>query len=96
MKKLIMLALALSVFVGAQVARADEPVNVTELTCEETLSDEEGFVYTLFWMTGYLGAKTNEPFLSEDIIDQFGTRVADMCTEKPEATIGDVMNAMLQ
>lgn len=96
MKKLIMLALALSVFVGAQVAHADDSFKVTDLTCNDFLSDEEGMPYTLFWMAGYLGAKSNQPVLGSAIMEQFSGMVIGMCQESPEATLGDVLNHLGQ
>ncbi len=96
MKKLIMLALALSLFVGVHPAKADDSFSMTEMTCEELLSDEEGLPYALFWMAGYLGAKTDDVVMSGAAIEQFTEQVVNMCTERPEATIGDMLNYFLQ
>lgn len=96
MKKIIMLALALSVFVGAQTAKADESFSMLELTCEEFLSDTEGMPYAVFWMSGYLGAKTNDVVISGDGMVKFTEYVAGMCQERPQATLGEAINVMLQ
>lgn len=96
MKKIIMLALALSLFMGVSTAKADEPFDMTALTCDEVMSDAEGLPYTIFWMSGYLGAKTNEPLISGEIMEAFTQIVAEMCTEKPEATLGQVMDNLMQ
>ncbi|MFI3270531.1 MAG: HdeA/HdeB family chaperone [Pseudomonadota bacterium] len=95
MKKIIMLALALSLFVGAQTANADDSFNMTELTCDELLSDGEGFPYSIFWMAGYLGAQSGHPFIGGEIMTQLTETVAAMCQEKPDATVGQVLEALL-
>lgn len=94
MKKIIMLALALSLFGGVQSAKADDLFNMTELTCDELLSDAEGFPYSIFWMAGYLGAVTGQPVIGGDMMEQFTEAVAGMCQENPAATVGDVLKAM--
>lgn len=96
MKKIIMLALALSLFMGVSTAKADEPFDMTALTCDEVLSDAEGLPYTIFWVSGYIGAKVNEPVISGEIMEALTQMVGDMCSERPDATLGQVMDNLMQ
>lgn len=72
------------------------PVDMATVTCEDALSDGDGFVATNFWLMGYLAGKTDDTIMSFEMMESFANKIADMCMERPEATLGDVMNHLLQ
>lgn len=93
--KRIILALILSLFMSTAVATA-APVDMATMTCEDAISDADGFVSTNFWLMGYLGGKTDDTVMSFEMMETFANKIADMCMERPEATLGDVINHLLQ
>lgn len=97
MKKIIVFALAMSVFFGVATAHAeDEEFNVLDLECQETFSDEEMRHYFTIWMTGYLGAKHNDTMYSPEILQALQDRTGKMCQERPDATLGDIVEHLSQ
>lgn len=95
MKRIIMLALALSLFMGASVAKAG-PVDMTTVTCDEITNDHEGFMTCSLWIMGYLAGKTDDTHFGGERLDKFGDQLWAMCVERPEATLGEVVNYLLQ
>lgn len=95
MKKIIVFALALSVFLGGTSAHADG-FDMLELGCEDTLDDDESRDYFITWMIGYLGAKHNDTMYSPEILQTLRDRTMRMCEERPTATTGDILRHLSQ
>ncbi len=96
MKKLILASMAAAMFLSAPiVASAEEPVDMSKLSCEDFLKGDESKIgMMLMWIDGYMSGKSDNTMMDNAWMQKLGTHMGKYCASNPKKTIMDAIENM--
>lgn len=96
MKKLILAAIAAAMlFTAPTMASAEEPVDMSKLSCKEFLSaDQSKIGMMLMWIDGYMSGKSDNTMMDNAWMEKLGTHMGKYCASNPQKTIMDAIENM--
>ena len=86
MKKLILAAMAAAMlFTAPTMASAEEPVDMSKLSCKEFLSaDQSKIGMMLMWIDGYMSGKSDNTMMDNAWMEKLGTHMGKYCASKED------------
>ena len=96
MKKLALLILACGLlFLPGKALAAGDDIDMGKISCKEFIDSKESEMeMMLFWIDGYMSAKSNNTVMSQEWMEKLGTHLANYCNKNPNKTIMKAMKAM--
>ena len=73
---------------------ADDEQDVAKVSCKEFLGSGEQMAGMLFWIDGYMSAKSDNTVMSEAWMQKLGTHLGQYCAKNPGNTIMQAIEAM--
>lgn len=81
---------------GAAMPAAAQQIDVAAITCEEVAAmPAESLVMMIAFIDGYTGGEAGDSVLDIDRLNGDLTKVGEICTADPKATLMDAMKAAL-
>lgn len=94
MKKMLALVALLALMAMPSLVKAEENVDIAKIPCNgflELAEDEmAGFI---FWIDGYLSAKSGDTTMNDAYIERLGTHLGTFCGNNPNKTLMDAIKA---
>lgn len=91
-KLLLLLACILCVFATNPAMANDQDMG--KLTCKELLASKDDIPFIMFWVDGYMSAKSDNLVLNADWMKTLTEHYISYCQQHPRDTILDTMEAI--
>lgn len=86
---------AAMLFTAPTMASAEEPVDMSKLSCKEFLSaDQSKIGMMLMWIDGYMSGKSDNTMMDNAWMEKLGTHMGKYCASNPQKTIMDAIENM--
>ena len=95
MKLKFLLPTFLAMFLGFTDLAQAKDTDMGTITCKEFLaSDQNEMTMLIFWIDGYMSAKSDNTVINDEWMNKLGTHLGTYCAKNSGNTIMNAMDAM--
>lgn len=94
MKKIFLIALASTFFMNSSLLAQAAEVDMAQLLCADFIANEDEIPFTMFWLDGYASAVSDNTVMTDEWMQEFSMHMVSYCTDNPDMTILDGLEAM--